>query len=115
MATLKERRLADKKRRQRWWQRQKEQGNKAFTIMLTPEMQKTTARDTYWSHHVAGMYGKLGEYEEALRWIEQAVDVGFINYPMLAEHDPFLTKMRGQPEYEALLERVKREWESFEV
>ena len=45
MATLKERRLADKKRRQRWWQRQKEQGNKAFTIMLTPEMQKIVAEE----------------------------------------------------------------------
>jgi hypothetical protein len=57
----------------------------------------------------------LGIFPEALRWIEQAVNVGFINRPMLAEHDPFLTKLRGQPEYEALLERVKREWESFEI
>ncbi len=64
---------------------------------LTPEMARTTAGDAYWSHHVAMMYASLGRDEEAMRWIEQAVNVGFINYPMLAEHDPYLMRLRGQP------------------
>lgn len=46
MATLRERRLADQKRRQRWMERQKEKGHKAFTIMLTPEMQKILAEES---------------------------------------------------------------------
>ena len=46
MATLKERRLADKNRRQRWMERQKKEGNKAFTIMLTPAMQKILAEES---------------------------------------------------------------------
>ena len=82
---------------------------------LIPDLEPTFARDPLWVAIVAGCFANVGSFPKALRWTEQAVNVGFINYPMLAEHDPFLTKMRGQPEYEALLERVKREWESFEV
>ncbi len=34
---------------------------------------------------------------------------------MMAEHDPFLAKLRGNKRFEKLLARVKREWEAFEV
>jgi non-specific serine/threonine protein kinase len=82
---------------------------------LTPELETTFTRDPSWSYLTAVGYAMLGIFPETMRWIEQAVNVGFINRPMLAEHDTFLTKMRGEPEYEALLNRVKREWEEFEI
>ena len=41
--------------------------------------------------------------------------MGFINYPMLAEHDPLLESIRGEERFERRLVRVKREWENFEV
>lgn len=46
MATLKERRKADRLRQKRWMEREKKKGNKAFTIMLTPEMQKILTDET---------------------------------------------------------------------
>jgi len=38
-----------------------------------------------------------------------------INYPYMNEHDPFLGKIRGEERFKKLMERVKSEWEHFEV
>jgi non-specific serine/threonine protein kinase len=48
-------------------------------------------------------------------WLENAVNRGFINYPLLAEKDLFLANMRGEPRFKKLMKRVKYEWEHFEV
>jgi hypothetical protein len=41
--------------------------------------------------------------------------VHFINYPYLSQHDPLLAKLRDEPRYQKLMERVKFKWEHFEV
>ncbi len=86
-----------------------------FDRELTPELQETAARDGDWSYHVAVMHALLGMREEAMRWVEQAVSRGFINYPVLAELDPFLEDIRGDVRFKTLMVRVKEEWEEFEV
>ncbi len=55
-----------------------------------------------------------GDRERAVHWISIAVDRGFINYPFLAEHDPFLRKLARHPPYIELLELVRRRWQAFE-
>jgi hypothetical protein len=82
---------------------------------LTPDLVKTAERDPCWCHWIAVPYALLGAYPEAIRWTEQGVSVGLINYPMLSEHDPFLIKLRGKPRYEALLKEAKHRWDNFEV
>jgi TolB-like protein/Flp pilus assembly protein TadD len=82
---------------------------------ITPELEKTARRDPWWCHWIAGPYALLGAVPDAIRWAEQGVSVGLINYPMLSEHDPFLHKLRGETRYEELLEKAKHQWESFEV
>ncbi len=86
-----------------------------FDRELTPELRKTTARDGDWSYHVAVMHALLGVHEETLRWIEQAASRGMINYPLLAELDPFLDDVRCDERFKTLMARVKQEWEEFEV
>jgi eukaryotic-like serine/threonine-protein kinase len=56
----------------------------------------------------------LGEKKESMDWLENAVNRGFINYPLLAVKDPFLANIRGEPRFKKLMERVKYEWEHFE-
>jgi TolB-like protein/tetratricopeptide (TPR) repeat protein len=63
---------------------------------------------------LAQAYALLGDEERALHWIAVAVDHGFINYPFLARHDPFLRRLADHPTYVELLKRVKRRWEDFE-
>ena len=80
-----------------------------------PDFVKTLERDYTFAHHIAGAFAVLGETDEALQWLETAVAAGFINYPMLAEHDPFLKNIRGDERFEQLMVRVKKEWEEFEI
>ncbi|MFC2157870.1 protein kinase [Acidobacteriota bacterium] len=87
---------------------------KAFKVM-TPEFIQTCKRDGTYSHHIAGFMSLLDEKKRALDWLETAIDGGFINYPLLSKQDPFLDNIRGDPRFKKLMERVKHEWENFEV
>jgi len=82
---------------------------------MTPDFQKTCKRDFEWSHTVAVMLALLDAKEEAVDWLENSVNLGFINYPLLAERDPFLENIREEKRFKKLMERVKYEWEHFEV
>ena len=82
---------------------------------MTSNFKKTCQRDYSFSHHMAGVFALLDEKKEALNWLENAVDRGLINYPLLAEKDPFLENIRGEPGFKKLMERIKQEWENFEV
>jgi len=63
----------------------------------------------------ASLYALLDEKEEALLWLEHAVDKGWINYPVFDERNPFLANIRGERRFKKLMERVKYEWEHFEA
>jgi TolB-like protein/lipoprotein NlpI len=82
---------------------------------LTPDFYDWGRRDATWSHRIASDFAFLDAKEEALDWLENAVNLGHINYPFFAEKDLFLAKLRGEPRFERLMQRVKREWEEFEA
>ena len=50
-----------------------------------------------------------------MRWLREAVDRGFINYPLLAKLDPHLEPLRGAPDYEALMRQVHQRWQAFDA
>ena len=83
--------------------------------VLTPEFTALARSGPHYSWQVASLLARLGERESALDWLENAVIRGFVNYPLLRYHDPFLAPLRSEPRFERLLSRVKREWEAFEV
>ena len=60
-------------------------------------------------------YSLIGEKEKALDWLENAVEIGLINYQFLNQYDPFLENIRSEPRFKQLMKRVKQEWEDFEV
>ena len=82
---------------------------------VTTEFRSLAKDDEMFGVWVAESYALIGETSEANEWIENAVDSGFINYPFLVEYDPFLAKLSGEPRFQKLMERVKKEWEEFEV
>jgi non-specific serine/threonine protein kinase len=81
---------------------------------LTPEARLTCRRDGAWSYYLGSMLAMAGAREEALDWLDNAVNMGCVNYPFM-EKDPFLDGLRGDERFQRLLQRVKREWESFKV
>jgi hypothetical protein len=72
-------------------------------------------RDYIGSFWLAQCLVLVGEYEKAMEWLENAVNLGFINYPFLNDIDPLLENIRGEQRFEKLMERVKHECENFEV
>ena len=66
-------------------------------------------------YELAECHALAGEEDEALRWLENAVSRGFINYPLISRLDPFLENVRGGERFEKLMKRVKYEWEHFEA
>jgi serine/threonine protein kinase/Tfp pilus assembly protein PilF len=86
---------------------------KAFQT-LTPDFIKTCRRDMEWSYNVVRAFALLDEKNEALDWLENAVNKGFINYPFISKYDTFLENIRGEERFKKLIERVKYEWEHLE-
>ncbi|MFC1651251.1 hypothetical protein ACFL2X_06740 [Candidatus Latescibacterota bacterium] len=82
---------------------------------MTPDFQKTCKRDATSSPHLASFLSLVNQKKDALDWLEIAINRGFINYPFLNEYDPFLENIRGEERFKKLMERVKYEWENFEV
>ena len=81
---------------------------------MTPEFQKTCRRDPDWSYHVSVMLSLADIKKEALDWLDNAVNRGFLNYPFL-QKDPFLDNIRNEDRFKKLMEHVKYEWEHFQV
>jgi TolB-like protein len=63
---------------------------------------------------LASAHAAVGATEEALHWLDKAIDQGMINYPFLAEHDRNLDSIRGDARFGRTMERVRREWERLD-
>jgi non-specific serine/threonine protein kinase len=86
-----------------------------LTLLLTPDFVKAIKVDCQLSVHMAAFYSYIGEKDKSLEWLNNAVERGFINFPFLNEYDPLLKNIRGEERFKKLMERVKYEWENFEV
>ena len=60
-------------------------------------------------------FANIGETDQALRWLSAAIEMGIINHRFFAETDPFLAKLRGDPRFEALMERAREKQREIEA
>ena len=54
-------------------------------------------------------FALMGETNETLRWLENAIELGFVNYRFWSEFDPFLAPLRTDPRFLALMDRARRQ------
>lgn len=87
----------------------------AAVAAVTPLLEQAAHWVEYLGWHMADGYALIGRRADALRWLREAIDRGFINYPYLTEHDPFLESIRDESEYGALMQEVHRRWAGFEA
>jgi non-specific serine/threonine protein kinase len=87
----------------------------ALLILRDPNIEAWARIDLGYSFFIGECYALLDHKIEALDWLENAVERGFINYPFLVEKDPYLANIRGEERFKKLMERVKYEWEHFEA
>jgi hypothetical protein len=80
---------------------------------FTEDLMTAAKRVEWWSLNVSWCYAFVNETERALDWLENAVQRGFIHYPFLSRPDVVYARLRGNPRFDALLERVKSAWARF--
>jgi TolB-like protein/lipoprotein NlpI len=83
--------------------------------LVTPDFIKIHQRDPQNSYIISALYSSIGERQKSLKWLEKAVEQGFMNFPFLNEYDPLLQNIRGEERFKILMKRVKQRWERFEV
>jgi hypothetical protein len=59
--------------------------------------------------------GRIQEAASYLKWLRHAADIGFLNYPMVSELDPFLERTRDHPSYLEFEEELNARWEAVEL
>jgi tetratricopeptide (TPR) repeat protein len=86
-------------------------------LLLRNDLDVSTAthRDYAYALWLAECHALLGDIDGAFEWLERSVDLGMINYPFLNEYNPHLATLRSEPRFRQLMERVKTEWEEFEM
>jgi hypothetical protein len=66
-----------------------------------------------YSRHVAEGWAKAGNAKRAAQWLDRAVELGFVNWPYLAEHSPFFSPLRDDPSLKPVFEKAKRRWKAI--
>jgi TolB-like protein/Flp pilus assembly protein TadD len=82
---------------------------------LPPAMRALAAATDMFPRFLAQAYALADQRTAALRWLRVAIRRGFINYPFLARHDPFLKRLRRDMRFQQLLRIAKKRWESFQA
>ena len=59
-----------------------------------------------WSWFAACGYAMLADADSAMDWLENAVELGFLNTRYLGEIDPLLAPLRHDPRFQALMARA---------
>jgi len=83
--------------------------------VMTSEVEQHCWNDPELPWLLAGHYALLDRKDEALHWLERAIERGWINYPLFAGQDPFFENIRGDERFQRLMDRIKPEWERFQV
>ncbi len=88
--------------------------NEALAVM-SDEHKGAAWQDMEYSWCMAQCHAILDDNAEAIRWLRNAaISQNFSNYPLLAERDPLLARLKGDPAFEELLGEIRRKWEAVE-
>lgn len=78
-------------------------------------LKEITASESYMDHHAAysigAAYAQLGQHGQAVKWLTRAVETGLPCYPWF-EKDPLLDPLRGSTDFQSLMSKLKKYWDS---
>ena len=83
--------------------------------MVTPQIEAAASASDVFARFLAQGFAMVGMAEPAMRWLEVAIDRGFINYPYLARYDPIFRSQRSDARFNRLLDIARDRWERFEA
>jgi serine/threonine protein kinase/tetratricopeptide (TPR) repeat protein len=70
-------------------------------------------QDKEFSWWLAAACSHAGRPDEALHWLANAIDLGFVNHRFFSAIDPFLAALRGDSRFVALMERAREKQRAF--
>jgi len=79
-----------------------------------PDLRDMGNADEWFPVYFASAFARVGEVDEAIRWLDQAVNWGFGNHQFLARYNRYLEPLRGDPRFEAVLERAREKERALE-
>ncbi|MBL7844547.1 MAG: hypothetical protein JNK44_11835 [Cyclobacteriaceae bacterium] len=82
---------------------------------LESDINQLAGNDSQYSHFLAALCSLAGLTEQALKWLENSVRLGFVNYPFLAKYDSILNGIREEKRFQDLLEVTIQKWQEMEV
>ena len=90
-------------------------GDRAAVLSPLSAAERAMAEsDEYWAYLMAGAYALVGQRDEAVRWLEHAVDVrGWIDYVYFTRHDCFLESLRPTPRFRELMASARERHQRF--
>jgi TolB-like protein/thioredoxin-like negative regulator of GroEL len=82
--------------------------------VLTPDLREAARWDDIFSWWMADSFALVGETEAAMDAVERMIDLGIVNYPFLAEYEPFFASIRSESRFGALMDEARRRWNAYE-
>jgi hypothetical protein len=64
------------------------------------------------TYDAACIYALAGKSDEAVKWLKETAATGFPNYPLF-ERDPYLDRIRKEPEFIKFMADQKAQWEKY--
>jgi len=80
---------------------------------LPPAMAALAAATDMFPRFLAQAFALADQRAAALRWLQVAIERGFINYPFLARHDPCFKRLRRDVRFQRLLKGAEKRCKSF--
>jgi len=97
------------------WEAALRQDQEAFRRAVADSPLLELARmDKEFSWWLTDSFALMGDTDNALRWLESAIELGFVNHRFWSEIDPFLAPLRTEPRFQALMSRARERQRAFE-
>ena len=87
----------------------------AALAIATDELKAEASTDQHSSWCMAQCYALIDEHEASIDWLEEAIQYGLWNYPLIAERDTLLAPIRRNERFELLMAELKEKWIYFDI
>jgi tetratricopeptide (TPR) repeat protein len=82
---------------------------------VTPQLLGAGRGTEFYARFLTDAYALANQKDQAIDWLENDIGLGFINYPYLSHLNPLLANIRGETRFQEIMEKVKAQWQEFEV
>lgn len=82
--------------------------------VLTEGVVRAAAADLQYTSWLAEIHAQLGDRDAAIEWLGRSIDRGYAVWPFFTRHDRLLDPIRDDPRFDALMDRAKIAWQSFQ-